>query len=453
MGQAISGGKRILVFCRFYLIDDFRANVAPFADSYDFRFLTDGRSPGTPDTRARFYAAWRARERSPEIGPDDEAEVIARCRYLRNIAVESARRQLHAMAISIAEAMDSAPPDAVLSHMVDDYVTHLVSVLAEKRGIRYVSYCFSFFPGHIQLTQSWTGTPLDVRQPEDDEVDEVYRAISERVFRQHYLQAPRLSYAAHVKRVIRYGVKRAAFEVKRWLERDPLNLHYRVTPYLVESRRFSHFPKPSDFAADWRKSLEDLRAAWPGAPVVYLPLPYFPESTIDYWVPNRRILDFDNQIIEMLQALAREGIVLVKEHLHMVGARAPEFYRRIGAIANVVNAHPREFSNDLLVEADAVVLGGGSVGVEATVRGKPVLSYAPNTYWFAPSGAAYLDLDDVASWPAAVRGAIDAFRPLTEPERREFIRACLASTARPRDGSRRWPLVAQQDLSRLLEAA
>ena len=137
----------------------------------------------------------------------------------------------------------------------------------------------------------------------------------------------------------------------------------------------------------------------------------------------------------------------------MVGARAPDIYRRIGAIEHVVNAHPKEFSNDLLAEADAVVLGGGSVGVEATVRGKPVLSYAPNTYWFSASGASYLDLDDMAGWPAAVRRAIDGFRPLTEPERFEFIRACLASTVRPRDGSRRWPLIAHEDLSRLLEAA
>jgi len=31
-------------------------------------------------------------------------------------------------------------------------VTHLLSLLAERRGIPYIGYAHSFFPGRIQLT-------------------------------------------------------------------------------------------------------------------------------------------------------------------------------------------------------------------------------------------------------------------------------------------------------------
>jgi hypothetical protein len=45
---------RALVFCRPYLLDDFRKNVAPLSGAYEFRFLTDGHSPGAAETRQRF---------------------------------------------------------------------------------------------------------------------------------------------------------------------------------------------------------------------------------------------------------------------------------------------------------------------------------------------------------------------------------------------------------------
>lgn len=444
--------KRILVFCRFYLIDDFRANLAPFDGDprFAFRFLADGKAAGTRDTRARFYQAYRAADRCAAISVEDETEIVGRCRYLRNIDSTQAVCQLHAMAIAIGAEMDDFAPDAVLSHMVDDYVTHVCSIMAAKRGARFVGYAFSYFPGKIQLTQGWNGSPFEVRTPEKEEVQGVSAAIRERVFRQNYLQPDRYSWAHHARLVARYATKRLVFKARSILERDALNLHYTVTPYVADRNRIRDYPAGTLFDADWQNLLAQTKSRQPARLVIYMPLAFSPESTIDYWIRDRRAIDYEAMTLDAVGELARSFVVVIKEHIHMQGIRSPEFYRQLRAIRRVVQVPPAAFSNDVLERCDAVVVGGGSVGVEATIRGIPVASYAPHSYWFERSGAIELSLQRLAEWPQQVVKLVRDHRALDEQVRNEFVGHCLTSTVRPRPGQKIWPLILREDLERIL---
>lgn len=452
VGRSRAAKPRILSFCRPYLVADFRANLAAVADEFELDFLTDGRAPGTRDTRTRFYENLRNERRCAELDEATEAEVRARCRLLRNVPAARARALMHAMALVLAHELDSFRPGAVLCHMVDEYVTHLLAILATRRGARFVGYAHSYFPGLLQLTQYAHGGAFDVREPADDEVERILDTIGQRIYRQNYMQRSSYTLARHLYGLARYRLKLAVFRTKSILERDPWNLHYAITPFVVERRRLRDFPRGSDFAADWSKALREL-VARSGRPVVYLPLAYFPESTLDYWVRDTRILRYEDLSIEMIRTLARDHVVVVKEHLHMMGCRDSSFYPRLRAEAQVVSVHPHEYSNDVLAASDAVVLGAGSVGVEATIRDKPVLSYCDSSYWFAASGATALALDDLTSWPAHVGHVLRTHAPLSAAAKHRFIGQCLRSTARPRPGGRRWPFMDIEDLRSVLRLA
>lgn len=451
MSSGVGRKPRILVFCRPYLVPDFRANVAPVLDEFDVEFLTDGRAPGTRDTRSAFYARLRRAERCPELDAATEVDVRSRCRLLRNLPEETALNLMHAMACVLVEELDRIAPRAILCHQVDEYITHLLCVLGARRGIRFIGYAQSYFPSLVQVMQHAHGEAIDVREPDDAEVEAVHERIAQRSFRQNYAQRGNYTIAQHVKGIARYAVKRLVFGAKSILERDPWNLHYAVTPYIVERRRLRDFPRQRHFANNWQAELERLKSE-SARRVVYLPLAYFPESTVDYWVRDRRILDYERVTLETIRALARRHIVIVKEHLHMMGGRDAAFYRQLISEPGVVSVHPMEYSNDVLAASDAVVVGGGSVGVEATIRGKPVLTYCDTSYWFRPSGATLLSLRDIPSWSRYVDEALARHRPLGPDEVREFLRACLRSTVRPRPGGRRWPLIEATQLRMLLRA-
>lgn len=442
--------SRILVFCRPYLIANYRENVRPAETDHDFHFLTDGASPGTHDTRAAFYAALESGARSGEVTAEEEADVIARCRMLRNIDRAMAVRLVHAMAVTLAAEIDRVAPAGILTQMVDEYVVHLLSLLAAKRRIGFVGYCWSYFPEHAMLLADAYGRPFDCREPGDAEIDSVLGEISARAFRQNYNQRDSYRWSAHLYQLARYRAKQLWFAIQARRHRDPWNVHYAMTPFIVERRRLADFPHPHYFHDDWTGELARLRRERPDAPVVYLPLGYFPESTIDYWIGDKRALDYETLAIEMARTLAEDCVVIIKEHLHMMGSRGAAFTKALKAIPGAVSVHPMEFSNDAVAAADAIVLGGGSVGVEATVRGKPVFSFCDTAYWFAPSGATWLDLGAIGGWSARIRERLAAGGAPDAGAGRALIRACLRSTTRSRGEVKFWPLMLEEDLRAVL---
>jgi hypothetical protein len=284
--------SRFLIFSRNYIVGDFQQSFAPVSDRFDFAYLTDGRLEGALNTREPFYAALRAGDRSPELDPEDVEEVVSRCRLLRNIERGQAERLAHAMAIALAHHIDRFQPDGMISQMVDEYVSHLFAILAKKRGLGYLGFCAGYFPGTSLLLSDAHGRPYNWRKATRAEIDEQLGKVSGTAFRQTYNLGASYSLGRHLKSLIRYRAKLLWLGIRRHTDRDPWNLHYRVTPYIAERRHLRDYPRDGMFAADWRERLTDLRKERRDARTFYLPLSYFPESTIDYWVLDKRMIDY-----------------------------------------------------------------------------------------------------------------------------------------------------------------
>ncbi|XIA64105.1 hypothetical protein ACFIOY_35090 [Bradyrhizobium sp. TZ2] len=331
------------------------------------------------------------------------------------------------MAAALQEWLDRLNPEAVICHWVDEYVTHLLSILARRRGVRFVGYAYSLFPGLLQLTSNANGDAFDIRTPSSNEVEEAIAALMKPFFRQDYNQRLNYSLRRHVLGIGRYYVKRIVFLAKGYLERDPLHVHYAITPYLAERRSIRDFPSANCFSNDWKSELTSLRKK-SSSPTVYIPLAYFPEAAIDYWIKDKSIIDYENKMVEIVAAISRGCVVAIKEHPHMLGARNPDFYKRVGSIPNVVMIPPLEYSAEVMASSDAVLLGAGSVGIEAALHDKPIFTFSNTSYWFARSGAVYLDLASIGNWAERIVEALKSARPLSKGEKHEFIKACLGCT-------------------------
>ena len=336
--------------------------------------------------------------------------------------------------------------------MVDDYTTHLLAELARRRGIVYVGFAYSYFPGKVQITQFGYGVPLDVREPSDIEVEDVLAKISERTFRQNYLQGDSYTRLRHLVAMMRYRTKQVVFGLKARLQNDPLQMHYAGLPFVAERRNWRDFPSESDFHGDWRHRLDGIKDQ-STKPILYFPLGYFPEATIDYWIVDRRVLQYQQLVLDICLILSPYFRVVVKEHLHMLGARGTAFYREVRNIPGVVSIPPLEFSNDVLALSAVVLMGAGSIGVEAFIRGKPVVTFSNTSYWFSRSNSAYLDLADIQNWPALIEAKRQEYTVPDEGEKLEFIRQCLRSTMRQQRPGSRWPICNTEDLRNLLHVA
>lgn len=434
----MSGNKkpRGLLFCRPYLVSDFRGNVAPLENDFEFVVLTDGRCPGENDTREAFYRHLAAGAAPQGLSADEVEDCIARCRLLRNVERAEAVARVGAMSATLNEWLDRLTPDFVVTHMVDEHVLHILTMLCRSRSIPFLAYCSSYFPGYAQIFADERGRPFRFRQASLEEADAIIATITRKSFRQDYSHRSTYSLPYHAFRVARYYAKRLHFAMKGVLERDSMQLHYAVTPYLAERRSLFDYPPARLFDADWAARLEAR-----SSDAIYFPLAYFPEATTDYWISNTSIIQYEARVLDMVASLSRRFCMVVKEHPHMMGIRSRSLYARLRAIPGVIMVPPSEFSPQLMARCQAVLIGSGSGGVEATLTDAPVFTFCETSYWFAPSRAVWLDLANLAAWPQVIAEGIRSFTPPTEQDKRAFIASCLACAPRLRPGGVIWDFV------------
>lgn len=443
-------GGRLLVFCRSTVLARFREIFGPASSFLEIEYLANSNVDGAHSLKEAFYFYLGQGGRCELLSDDDVTEIIDRCRVLRNIDAAQANALVHAMAQSIADCLKTLEPDCIASQMVDEYVSHLVSILASKFEIPYFGFCAGYFPGSSLLLADGHGRPLRWREPQEAEVHSAYEAVSPASFRQNYNLSEEYSVWRHIKSIARYGLKRIAFGIMRRVQHDYWNIHYAMTPFIAERRRLQDYPSRVLFSADWREDLAKWQGRNPDKPVLYLPLSYFPEATIDYWVQNKRPIQYESFILSVVGRLSEDFTIVVKEHLHMMGARRRSFLESLRDISGVVSVYPLEISNHVVEQADAVLIGSGSPGIEASLRGTPVMTFCDTSYWFEPSGATFVDISKIHEWPDIIRNAISAHQPMDEDGKLRIVRDCMYASTKVLPGSDPWPALAPFDVADLV---
>ncbi len=423
--------------------------AAPLSNAFDIRFLTDGRGR-TPNTVNAFYKAYGKRALCEEL-LDDEVitDIIDRCRLARRLNREEAERRVHAIGSVYADVLDRLNPSVIFSNPVDDYTYGTLCYLARQRNIPYVVHFPAYFPGWSSISEYEHGAPVVLRKPLEEEIDAALDQVSAETYRADYDLRLNLSPMNHLRAVTRYRVKQVYHGLRKLIERDPLSAYYNQTPYVGDRRKLSWYPRDEWFDHNWQSGLARKKQDYPDLPIVYCPLSFYPEMSTSYWVKNRRIVDYESAMLDIMRALEGHATLVVKEHIHMLGIRNPAFYAALNKMEHVVNVPPPAFSNSVVDASDIVLLGAGSVGIEATLRGKPVLSYSNTCYWHQASRAAFLDLDRLDTLPEKINQTIDDFTPMSREERRDFVRFCLSATGRVSGPGKCWHNVAPSDLESL----
>lgn len=113
-------------------------------------------------------------------------------------------------------------------------------------------------------------------------------------------------------------------------------------------------------------------------PFVFYPLHYEPEIAV------LLLSSFDGDQIQIIKRLARSlpvGMyVYVKEHPQMAPFRPRRFYKELKKIPNVKLIRPEIVSFDIIRHASLVAIISGSVGWEAILFGKPVITFGEVFY-------------------------------------------------------------------------
>lgn len=217
-------------------------------------------------------------------------------------------------------------------------------------------------------------------------------------------------------------IGRQVYRYAYWAYKGRLAEHYRFSPVIYSIWREWTVLRALD-----RQKLPKL-ADIVGKPYVLYALQVEPESNFQGYSP-----EYFYQL-SAISSLARDmpagTWLVVKEHLPAAGRRPDLFHEQIKLFKNVIFVDPRESGLELVRNARAVATITGTVGHEAAVMGKPVISFGRHAlYGMLPHVKVIRDEAEI--YPAlrwALSEAFDASRAQEDGQRylTAFRKLCFA---------------------------
>lgn len=375
----------------------------------NYHIVSDIRSDGDFCVVDDFYTFYRkfwrdGSEFSPLLSISAVDEVIARCRVLRWLN----RRKASAMVLAMAEAfslvLDKVGATAILSFPIDRYVSDVFERVARGRGIPYFELTAGILPETSMLM--YRGMSLErLEKPSKELVKEAVDLIADPLFLPTYLPSNiKFSLLRFLKVFYYFRLRGWAFKAISLMKSDPLNLHY------LDSQSFlGHKPKIKDilvtqiFSSNWYEVLRGTKKER----VVFIGLPVFPEASLDYWIDDLNLIDFDKLVVEIASVFAGRGfVVMIKDHPLQFGFRKIELLEKLKAISGVYIV-PYEVTGTYLLSMSGVSFSTtGSLGLQAAMVGLHSI-VTPSYYSNEIDFHVLKSIDDISKLPMKVMSPCD----------------------------------------------
>jgi hypothetical protein len=374
--------------------------------------------------RRRGCPAWSLPElidQLPELDGEAEAARIAeqyavvsfRDIYRTDIACEDgseaaavARTVGHVVAIE--RLLDEWRPDVVVPEVGNETIRVAAAMVAVQRRIPVLYLLYTIFPHPLRLYVDTLHAPIvrpdELRPLTGEEDAELDAFMAEFKRKERPIRPPReVSVTAHRLRMLgRHLVVKALWDRDndylspvRWVRTRLIEERVRR---LLARRRYESLP-------------HDRR-------LVYFPLHVTDDYKIKRLIPH---LADQGAIIEQVANALPHGVdLVVKEHPMSIGRTPLQLIDRLAGLPNVRVVRPDCNTHELIDRSEAVIVISSTVGLEALLYDKPVLTLGAPFY--AGAGVT-LDADSTADVPALVPQVLD-FRPDPAAIRR-FVGAAM----------------------------
>ena len=300
-------------------------------------------------------------------------DIKNRCRFLRRLNEKEAYRLINTYATVVDRIIRKQSFDLLLGQIMDNYCMDVIVRLCKRRGIKIVNPIVTFINGYSRFTIRGEWIPL-CRKVSNDEIENVYNYLMDKKYKGRLGLSGRTSELKRFKIFFRRVlIERAYYPIKKLIENDWYNYHYNTIVY--DSLNYSRYVgKKVSMYFDSINNIPFSKKS------VFVPLHFTPEATTDYFGETWKFGHYEELMIDFINRSDEDVIFLVKEHPIMMGFRDREFYRALKMHKNVYLISGNEDSNEILNRVETVLTCTGSVGIEALLRGKRVLTMTENFY-------------------------------------------------------------------------
>lgn len=370
MGSKVQ--RRILCYRRPWLVEHTKLLVKKAFPNADVKYITDFLGLEGEELQLGIIERMNNCKRLGDnyLLDTEYREIRLRCRLLRELGEEEARNLCNAVWETVKQIFDDYCPEVVIGKPVDSYVLDILARYCKAKDIPYYSTIASFINGYQRITRY--GEFNKVREPELEECENVLVELLKNDYTPNFMDFQETrnktiikGWKNQIKKILRL-----VYNYYKYRCIDKYNYHYWAN-WKVELKRVDCWPHQYAGDINWRKKLEIMKK---NKKIVFIPLQFTPEATVDYYCPNVNVIDYQKTLMLVLDEFAKNNIIaIVKEHPGVVGMRKWKHYKQIKNHNNVVMPPPYIRGSELINMADMVFVWTGTIGVEAALRGKPVI--------------------------------------------------------------------------------
>jgi capsular polysaccharide biosynthesis protein len=307
--------------------------------------------------------------------------------------------------IALEHVFDEARPEVVVPEVGSETMRTAAHLIGRRRDATVLFLFYTIFPRPLRLYVNTYHAPIvPLDPPERAEVESFIRAFTGRgrpilAHRRAAVSLAKLrDFARHVY-------------VRTLHERDNeyLRASRFVTGYVTQRTRVAVARQVYDVPGD--------------RPFIYFPLHVTDDFKVKRVIPH--CVDQEYLIQQLADSLPQGYDIVLKEHPVSIGRNPIGFLRRVKKRANTRLVDPHTSSHELIRRAAAVAVISSTVGLEALLYGKPVLTLGQPFY----SGyGVTIDVDSFRELREAVPRVLE-FEPDHEVVL-QFLHAAMRSTHR-----------------------
>lgn len=364
---------KILVYTRRFSKELFQEIINKTFKNADITFYSDFKNSGDIWTGKYIYDS-KYDVPNAEL-QDQMSDIICRDRVLRNTLKNKAPMLVTRLWNGIDELLSKEHFDYFFTLSIDCYTIDVLLRLCDKYNVKAISFLGSFISGYAWFTLRGERNLLK-RNVSEEEAQKVFNQLIQKNYlpdseTKHVRQSHKDIFIFYYRRKL---IEVLFYPFLKCIFRDPLNYHFNMCN--LNGKKLSDFYNKK--YETYFTHIKNLQIDPENT--IYLPMHFIPEATTDYWCDNIAKVGYNNYILNIIKNTSPDILFLIKEHPAMYGKRELSFYEKLLQFSNVKIIHPLDSSNNLLELVKTVVVDNGTVGVEAVLRGKRVISLSRSYY-------------------------------------------------------------------------
>ncbi|MBT4074679.1 MAG: hypothetical protein HOE75_13440 [Chloroflexi bacterium] len=327
----------------------------------------------------------------------------ARMDYKPTFAHDEALAYLDQSLLAMEKLFDEVNPDLVVGFVCSTLGEYAAYLVAQDRGVTYLN----LRPTRLANYMGLGTTPNEPSEIVRDRFNEYAGGLRDEWWgiAEEYLARTREGDARYegvvlpsrlttaqasrtngkgrsLKRALRLDrVLRDEIKIRKSAPKGDHGVPGRILPFLYKNvfnprlARRVHKSLRNDYV-----TLDDMA----GKPYAFFPLHMEPEATL--LIYSRAYMNQIEVVRNIAYNLPVGMQLVVKEHPVALGKRSPSFYQKLLDVMNVKIADPSTAARPWVEGATMVANISGSVGLEAAILGRPVLTLGNTPYELLPSG-------------------------------------------------------------------